>query len=185
VTFGREKKRAGIVIFDKDKPIARYVIVELKRPRLKDGKEHLKSYCNATGAPMGVWTNGESISHYHRGDPNCFEDIPVIPSASRRLTGILTKRWTMQDLVMKDKLVNKRKSFKDLILEMEGEALAGARVDVFEKLFNNYGETRKIELTASRLSICISSPQGVKLFNSNLDVVDGAFECLVNKSGKG
>ena len=26
----------------------------------KNGKEQLKSYCNATGAPIGVWTNGES-----------------------------------------------------------------------------------------------------------------------------
>ncbi|MDR2783591.1 MAG: type I restriction enzyme HsdR N-terminal domain-containing protein, partial [Treponema sp.] len=44
VTFGREKKRADIVIFDKDKPAAQYVIVELKKPKLKDGKEQLKSY---------------------------------------------------------------------------------------------------------------------------------------------
>jgi len=33
--------------------------VELKKPKLKDGKEQLKSYCNATGAPIGVWSNGE------------------------------------------------------------------------------------------------------------------------------
>ncbi len=56
VTFGREKKRADICIFDKDKPDAPYILVELKKPKLKDGKEQLKSYCHATGAPMGVWT---------------------------------------------------------------------------------------------------------------------------------
>jgi type I restriction enzyme M protein len=55
VTFGREKKRADICIFDKDKPTTPYILVELKKPKLKDGKEQLKSYCNATGAPMGVW----------------------------------------------------------------------------------------------------------------------------------
>jgi type I restriction enzyme M protein len=43
----------------------------------------------------------------------------------------------------------------------------------------------KIELTASHLSICVSSLQDVKLFNSNLDVVDEAFEYLINKSSKG
>jgi len=32
--------------------------------QLKDGKEQLKSYCNATGAPIGVWTNGGQISFY-------------------------------------------------------------------------------------------------------------------------
>ncbi|MDR0618521.1 MAG: type I restriction enzyme HsdR N-terminal domain-containing protein, partial [Bacteroidales bacterium] len=44
VTFGREKKRADIVIFDKDNTTAPYIIVEMKKPKLKDGKEQLKSY---------------------------------------------------------------------------------------------------------------------------------------------
>ena len=61
VTFGREKKRADICIFDKDKTTTPYILVELKKPKLKDGKEQLKSYCNATGAPMGVWTNGSIV----------------------------------------------------------------------------------------------------------------------------
>ncbi len=60
VTFGREKKRADICIFDKDRTTTPYILVELKKPKLKDGKEQLKSYCNATGAPMGVWTNGRA-----------------------------------------------------------------------------------------------------------------------------
>ena len=78
VTFGREKKRADICIFDAVRTTDPYILVELKKPKLKDGKEQLKSYCNATGAPMGVWSNGEQISYYHRKDPNYFEDIPAI-----------------------------------------------------------------------------------------------------------
>ena len=81
VTFGREKKRADICIFDAARPTDPYILVEVKKPKLKDGKDQLKSYCNATGAPMGVWSNGEQISYYHRKDPNYFEDIPGIPSA--------------------------------------------------------------------------------------------------------
>lgn len=54
VSFGREKKRADIVIFDKDNLTSPYIVVEVKKPKLKDGKEQLKSYCNATGAPIGV-----------------------------------------------------------------------------------------------------------------------------------
>lgn len=69
VTFGREKKRADIVIFDKQQTTSPYIIVEVKKPKLKDGKEQLKSYCNATGAPIGVWSNGRQISYYHRKDP--------------------------------------------------------------------------------------------------------------------
>ena len=234
VTFGREKKRADIVIFDKDNTTAPYIIVEMKKPKLKDGKEQLKSYCNATGAPIGVWTNGDSISFYHRRDPNYFEDIPNIPKATEKLSDILSERWTIKDLIARDKLINERKSLKGLVLEMEDEVLANAGVDVFEELFKliftklydemqsgrdktrhlefrNYGDTEtelknkiqtlfdraketwegvfgedaKIMLTPSHLSVCVASLQDVKLFNSNLEVVDEAFEYLINKRSKG
>ena len=132
VSFGREKKRADIVVFDKIATTTPYIIVELKKPKLKDGKEQLKSYCNATGAPIGVWTNGGQISFYHRKDPNFFEDIPNIPTYNEKLSDILSERWTIDDLIEKDKLVTKKKSLKDLILEMEDEVLANAGVDVFE-----------------------------------------------------
>lgn len=234
VSFGREKKRADIVIFDKLATTSPYIIVELKKPKLKDGKEQLKSYCNATGAPIGVWTNGGQISFYHRKDPNFFEDLPNIPTYDEKLSDILSERWTIDDLISKDKLITEKKSLKDLILEMEDEVLANAGVDVFEEVFKliftklydemesgrnetrhlefrNYGDTEtelkdkiqklfdkaknkwdgvfleeaKILLSPSHLSICVSSLQDVKLFNSNLDVVDDAFEYLMSKSSKG
>lgn len=234
VSFGREKKRADIVIFDKVATTTPYIIVELKKPKLKDGKEQLKSYCNATGAPIGVWTNGGQISFYHRKDPNFFEDLPNIPTFNEKLSDILKERWTIEDLIKKDKLITEKKSLKDLILEMEDEVLANAGVDVFEEVFKliftklydemesgrnnsrhlefrNYGDTEtelkekvqnlfdrargkwdgvfsedaKILLSPSHLSVCISSLQDVKLFNSNLDVVDDAFEYLMSKSSKG
>jgi type I restriction enzyme M protein len=234
VTFGIEKKRADICVFDKDRPTTPYILVELKKPKLKDGKEQLKSYCNATGAPMGVWSNGEQISFYHRKDPNYFEDIPAIPSALEKLSDVLSERWTIDDLVKRDKLVNEKKSLKDLILEMEDEVLANAGVDVFEELFKliftklfdemeggrdkkrylvfkNYGDTEtelkakiqdlfdqarakwegvfadgaRLDLTPSHLAVCVASLEKVKLFNSNLEVVDEAFEYLINKSSKG
>ena len=135
VHFGREKKSADIVIFDKDRPDAAYIVVELKKPKLKDGKGQLRSYCNATGAPIGVWTNGGQISHYHRKDPNYFEEITDIPKANQQLADILGERFTLKDLILKDKLANERKSLKDIILEMEDEVLANAGVDVFEEVF--------------------------------------------------
>jgi len=267
VTFGREKKSADIVIFDKDRTDTAYIVIELKKPKLKDGKNQLRSYCNATGAPIGVWTNGEKISHYHRKDPNYFEDITDIPKEKQTLKDILSDRFTLRDLITKDKIANERKSLKDIILEMEDEVLANAGVDVFEEVFKliftklydefgskkdkdiieyhldqnldeeergdyekvkecleglndkkfrvmefrNTGQTdtelkKKIqelfneaknqwhgvfpegssfELSDSHLSVCVSSLQDVKLFNSNLLVVDEAFEYLVNKSAKG
>ena len=276
VNFGRQVKRADIVISDKDRPDFPYIIVEVKKPRLQDGKGQLRSYCNATGSPIGVWTNGEQISHYNRKDPNYFEDITDIPNVSQRLSDILNERFTLKSLILKDKLVNERKSLKDVILELEDEVLANAGVDVFEEVFKliftklydeslsqpdkdflnryvrrttttavsedralylggkdydaylksvssvddddfrvmefrNTGQTdtelknkvrslfqraiekwpgvfpaeATFELTDSHLAICVSGLQDVKLFNSNLLVVDEAFEYLVNKSAKG
>ena len=276
VNFGRQKKRADIVIFDKDRPDTPYIIVELKKPKLQDGKNQLRSYCNATGAQIGVWTNGEQISHYYRKDPNYFEEITDIPNANQTLADILTERFTLKDLIIKDKISNERKSLKDIVLEMEDEVLANAGVDVFEEVFKliftklydeflsqqdkgvinyflrpvikttvheklpdyldgedyealkkavgdvndegfrvmefrNTGQTdtelkdkiqnlfdqakrewrgvfsedETFELSDSHLSVCVSSLQDIKLFNSNLLVVDEAFEYLVNKSAKG
>ena len=135
VNFGRQKKRADIVITDRDRPDTPYTIVEIKKPRLRDGKNQLRSYCNATGAPIGVWTNGSQISHYNRKDPNYFEDISDVPQANQSLADILNERFTLKDLILKDKLVNERKSLKDIILELEDEVLANAGVDVFEEVF--------------------------------------------------
>ena len=269
MTFGRETKSADIVILDENRPDTAYIIVETKKPKLKDGKNQLRSYCNATGAPIGVWTNGEQISHYHRKEPNYFEDINDIPKATQRLTDVLNERFTLKDLILKDKIANERKSLKDIILEMEDEVLANAGVDVFEEVFKliftklfdehqsqddknyisrevkrsqhasnkddqeyddmkralldiddrdfrimefrNTGQTdaelkakisdlfakatekwkgvfleeATFDLSDSHLAVCVSSLQDVKLFNSNLLVVDEAFEYLVNKSAKG
>jgi hypothetical protein len=135
VQFGRETKLADIVVFDKDRPTVEYIIVEVKKPKLKDGKEQLKSYCNATGAPIGVWSNGEQISHYNRKDPNFFEDITDIPKADQTLEDILKERFTWRDLIIKDKIPNDGKSLKTIITEMEDEVLANAGVDVFEEVF--------------------------------------------------
>ena len=237
VNFGREVKRADIVVLDKDRVDTAYIIVEVKKPKLKDGKNQLRSYCNATGAPMSVWTNGEQISYYQRKDPNYFNDISDIPNVHQTLADILDEKFTLDDLVTHDKLKEQRKSLKTLIEEMEDEVLANAGVDVFEEVFKliftklydewysgqgnrrstrqlefrNTGQTEtdlrnkiqslfdkakqkwegvfsedaKITLTPSHLAVCVSSLEDVKLFNSNLDVVDEAFEYLINQSSKG
>ena len=65
--------------------------------------------------------------------------------------------------------------------------------DNIERLFDKakekwpgvFDEKEKFLLSPSHLSVCVSSLQKVKLFNSNLDVVDEAFEYLISKSSKG
>lgn len=135
IHFGREIKRADITIMDKDRPTVPYIIVELKKPKLTDGKEQLKSYCNATGAPIGVWTNGEQISCYNRKDPNFFEMISDIPKATQKLSDILSERYTYDDLRTRDKISKEKRSLRNLIKEMEDEVLASAGVDSFEEIF--------------------------------------------------
>lgn len=234
VYFGREAKRADIVIRDKDDHNVAYIMVEVKKPIAKDGREQLKSYTHSTGASMAVWTNGTAITYHQRKNPNYFEDIPDIPKDNQTLEDILRRPFTMEDLINEDKLTQTGKSLKDLITEMEDEVLANAGVDVFEEVFKlifsklydeqigatdkkynlefrNSGQSdiqlkdkieklfkkacgkwegvfaadSKINLTPPHLSICVSSLEGVKLFNSNLDVVDEAFEYLMSKSSKG
>ena len=267
IHFGREVKSADIVIFDKDRPTVEYIIVEIKKPKLQDGKNQLRSYTNATGAPIAVWTNGGQISHYNRKDPNYFEDITDIPKADQMLEDILKERFTLKDLIIKDKIPNEGKSLKTIIQEMEDEVLAAAGVDVFEEVFKliftklydemqskkdkmrleiyledklnkeergdyervksvleklddskfrilefrNTGqseselkkkiqklfdeakakwpgvfdEASQIQLSPSHLSIIIAGFQNIKLFNSNLQIIDEAFEYLVGKNAKG
>jgi len=135
VNFGREIKRADIVIMDKVNPTAAYIIVEVKKPKLKDGKEQLKSYTNATGAPIAVWTNGEQVSCYNRKDPNYFEGLSDIPRATEKLSDILNERINYEELKERDKIAKERRSLRDLIIEIEDEVLANAGVDSFEEVF--------------------------------------------------
>ena len=269
IHFGREVKRADIVIFEKERPTTEYIIIELKKVKEKEGKEQLRSYCNATGATMSVWTNGSQITCFNRKDPNYFEEIPNIPTETQSLKDILDEPFTLKDLIIKDKILKEGKSLRQIIESMEDEVLANAGVDVFEECFKliftklydeslskkdkeiitydidrncecesladldykdyielvkqvndkkfrqlefrNKGETdlelkkkiqelfdgaknkwkgvfsedSKINLSPSHLSVCVSSIQDIKLFNSNLQIIDEAFEYLINKSSKG
>ena len=234
VSFGREKKRSDIFIADKDNPNIAYMIVELKKPKLKDGKEQLKSYAHATGSPINIWTNGQEITYYHRKDPNYFEEITDIPRNDQTLADILNEKFYISNLKRVNVLETKNKTLRQIVLDLEDEVLANAGVDIFEEVFKliftklydelqsgrdetrplefrNTGQTEnqlynkinklfekaknkwegifkesdKINLSPSHLSVCIASLQDVKFFNSNLDVIDDAFEYLIGKTAKG
>lgn len=57
--------------------------------------------------------------------------------------------------------------------------------DAKKKWSGVFSGDARITLTPSHLSVCVSTLEGIKLFNSNLDVVDEAFEYLISKSSKG
>jgi type I restriction enzyme M protein len=135
VNFGLEKKRADIAIMDKDDPMAPYIIVELKRPELRDGKEQLKSYCNATRAPIGVWTNGRQIEYFRITEPNHFPSITRLPKADETLSDVINEQVTYEKLKEIDRISHQNLSLRSLIQEMEDDVLANAGVDSFEEIF--------------------------------------------------
>jgi type I restriction enzyme M protein len=227
-------KRADIVICEKENPDTAYIIVEVKKPKRQDGLEQLKSYCNAEGAPIAVWTNGGEVVILHREDPNLYRSIPNLPRANQTLVQVINEKVTIDDLSKRNKLVIERLSLRDVIKDLENLVLANAGVDQFEEVFKLIyaklydeaqakrrpgrlvefrasGETRQelydkinglfhaakekwqgvflpgesIDLTPDHLAVCVSFLQDIKLFNSNLQVIDEAFEYLVTQVYKG
>jgi type I restriction enzyme M protein len=234
ITFGRDtSKRADIVIFDAHRPTVPYIIVEVKQTKLKDGKDQLRSYCHATGAPLALWSDGSLVSSYHRKNPNYFIEISDLPTVSQTIEDIINEPWTLDTLIAKEKARERSKSLKQIILEMEDEVLANAGVDVFEEVFKLifsklydelavyrgkykylrfrntntaadvkqrmeklFEDARKkwegvfpsddrLKLTPDHLQVCVSYLEEYKLFNSNLDIIDEAFEYLINQTSKG
>lgn len=237
ITFGRDtSKRADIVVFDEHRPTVPYIIVEVKQRKYKDGKEQLRSYAHATGAPLAVWSDGILAEVWHRKNPNYFMPIHELPRADQTIEQVVDQPWTIKTLIdLEEERVKEGKfarSLRDLIEDMEDEVLANAGVDVFEEVFkliftklydemnshrlgnalrfrnqntaaqlktaiqNLFDEAKKkwpgvfldderIRLSPDHLQVCVGSLEEWKLFNSNLDVIDDAFEYLVSKSSKG
>lgn len=230
------EKRADIVIAERQDPETAYAIVECKKPKRRDGIEQLKSYCNAEGSPIGVWTNGSEIVYLNREEPNLFKSLPDIPRADQTVADLLEERWDIGRLREENRLVKERLTLKSIILDMEDLVLANAGVDAFDEVFKliyaklydewsaarpgkgpKYLEFRlygssprefkeriaslferakkqwpgvfladeRIELEPAHLVTCGSFLEDIKLFNSNLQIIDEAFEYLAVQVGKG
>lgn len=127
VYFGSavHEKAADIVVWEKDAPSTPYIIVECKKPKRKDGLDQLKSYCNAEGSPIGVWTNGADTIWLHRQEPNTFRNLTDIPRADQKLADLLQERWTLADLTKHNKLVVQRTSlYRTSTSECRGHRLS-------------------------------------------------------------
>ncbi|MGA2417705.1 MAG: N-6 DNA methylase [Candidatus Staskawiczbacteria bacterium] len=129
VHFGsKEFARADIVVYKNDK-ITPYIIIEVKKPNFEKGIDQLKSYLNAEGCEIGVWSNGEVKTILYRNYPNNFEDtLSEIPSASKTIDDLLSEKKTLDDLDPKTDLKESIKIIEELVL-------ANAGVDVFTEIF--------------------------------------------------
>jgi type I restriction enzyme M protein len=267
IYFGsRDSGLADIVVLQEDLS-GPYIIFEVKRPQRTAGLEQLRSYCNAEGAPIGVWSNGNEIIRLHREEPNIFTEIPRIPRVTESLSDVLTERWNIIWLEKNDVLKEGNTTLKKIILDLEELVLGNAGVEPFEEIFKliyaklydewkaindpNYEKaktqysddfkkafenpeyirtlpsnhplrklyqleffvsdrspanvkiaitnlldgakrewpgvfelTDKIELKDDHLKVCVSFLEKIKLFNSNLHIIDEAFEYLIPQVSK-
>jgi len=133
---GVSDKSADIVIMHTDNEHP-YIIFEVKKPKRKDGIQQLKSYCNAEGSPIGVWSNGGSEIILHREEPNIFSQISSIPTIDQSLEDVITEQWTIDKLIEENKLVREKLSLKSIILDLEDLVLANAEGidDSFDEVF--------------------------------------------------
>jgi len=76
VQFGVEvgTKAADIMVYTDATKETPKIIVECKKPKRKDGIEQLKSYMNAKGAPVAIWSNGTDRVILYRPYPEDFDD---------------------------------------------------------------------------------------------------------------
>jgi type I restriction enzyme M protein len=133
---GVSDKSADIVVMQTDGEHP-YIIFEVKKPKRKDGLQQLKSYCNAEGSPIGVWSNGEELVILHREEPNIFSQISSIPTVDQTLQDVITEQWTIDKLKQENRLVKERLSLKKIILDLEDLVLANAEGidDSFDEVF--------------------------------------------------
>lgn len=100
VTFGTitADKAADIYVFQQDGKTAK-IVLEVKRPDRKDGLAQLKSYLNAEGSPVGVWSNGDDRVILYRPYPREFDDtLTDIPAYGQDPTDVLKAKLTLADL---------------------------------------------------------------------------------------
>lgn len=222
-------KKADIIVYKDEHKSHQYIIIELKKPKRKDGLEQLHSYINATGVWWGGWINGNEENYQYRREPNIFETVSRLPAINEDVDDVL-KPLKKSDL-------KPIQNLKEEIQDLENTVLAAAGVNAFEEIFkliitklhdefdkseddymdfrtttappkvqydringlfqkvikdpewdNIFNEGEKIELTPEALITIVSEFSKTKFSDTDLDVIDAAFEYMINpeqKSDKG
>ncbi len=130
IQFGStlHKKPADIIVNQRDGQTA-LIVVELKEPDTKQGIEQLKSYLNAKGSPIGVWTNGKEKVVLYRPYPSEFEDtLTEIPREDQTIEELITSSISLKDL-------RPEFDFRGIVSQLEELVLANAGEDEFQEIF--------------------------------------------------
>ncbi len=131
VQFGTEvgTKAADIIIYTDATKVTPKIIVECKKPKRKDGIEQLKSYMNAKGAHVAVWSNGADSIILYRPYPEQFDDTLFdIPKRGQAPKDVLEASKTLLQL-------KKDFNFKKIIQDLEELVLADSGKDEFNEIF--------------------------------------------------
>jgi len=131
VHFGTEvfPKAADIVVFTDNTKQTPKIIIEVKKPKRKDGIAQLKSYLNAEGSPVGVWSNGSDSIILYRPYPKDFDDTLFdIPRRGQAPPDVLEAKKTLLHL-------RKDFNFKKIIQDLEELVLADSGADEFNEIF--------------------------------------------------
>ncbi|MBU1716544.1 MAG: N-6 DNA methylase [Proteobacteria bacterium] len=131
VQFGTEvgTKAADIIVYTDNTKETPKIIVECKKPKRKDGIEQLKSYMNAKGAPVAVWSNGSDSIILYRPYPKEFDDTLFdIPKRGQEPKDVLEAKKTLLQL-------KKDFNFKKIIQDLEELVLADSGKDEFNEIF--------------------------------------------------
>ena len=131
VQFGTEvgTKAADIIVYTDAAKETPKIIIECKKPKRKDGIEQLKSYMNAKGAPVAVWSNGCDSIILYRPYPKEFENTLFnIPKRGQEPKDVLEAKKTLLQL-------KKEFNFKEIIQGLEELVLADSGKDEFNEIF--------------------------------------------------
>lgn len=131
VQFGTEigTKAADIIVYTDATKETPKIIVECKKPKRKDGIEQLKSYMNAKGAPVAIWSNGSDSIILYRPYPKEFDDTLFdLPKRGQEPKDVLEAKKTLLQL-------KKDFNFKKIIQDLEELVLADSGKDEFNEIF--------------------------------------------------
>ncbi|MFC5271398.1 N-6 DNA methylase [Adhaeribacter terreus] len=130
VAFGTDvsTKFADIVVYTNKEKTTPKIIIEVKKPKRKDGIEQLRSYLNAKGSPIGVWSNGSDKVILYRPYPQDFDALPEIPRKGQSPEDLQAAKLTLAHL-------DKSFDFKKILLDLEELVLGSSGVNVFNEIF--------------------------------------------------
>lgn len=131
VQFGVEvgTKAADIIVYTDNTKVTPKIIIECKKPKRKDGIEQLKSYMNAKGAPVAVWSNGSDSIILYRPYPNDYDDTLFdLPKRLQSPADVMAAKKTLLQL-------KKDFNFKKIIQDLEELVLADSGKDEFNEIF--------------------------------------------------